>query len=173
MGLPRARGSDQEDVRLLDPYILEIGVGHDRVVGNPGIRDSLVVVAHAERKTPRGDLLPDGGLVEMGDNRPRGRNGGEPFLLRGRRRRGGWLGSRLGLRRGLGDHLGGAEAAEIATRRSNALTEVPLRSSMDRFAAERTEPCRTKKPGMVPGLFSKLSSSSVPVVPQEVPSVIS
>jgi hypothetical protein len=47
----------------------------------------------------------------MGDDGLGGRNECEPFLLRRRHRRGGWLGS--GLRRGLGDRLGGAEDADL------------------------------------------------------------
>jgi hypothetical protein len=41
----------------------QIGVGHDRVVGNPGIDDPLEVVAHARGKTPLGDLLTNYELV--------------------------------------------------------------------------------------------------------------
>jgi hypothetical protein len=47
-----------------------------------------------------------------------GRNEGEPLHLRERRRRGGWLGSRWGLRRGLGDRLGGAKTANGPSRSS-------------------------------------------------------
>ena len=67
MGLPRARGSDQEEVRLLDPLILEIGIGHDRVVGCPGIDDPIGVISHAEGKTPLGDLVTKDELIGMGE----------------------------------------------------------------------------------------------------------
>jgi hypothetical protein len=99
------------DVALLYPYLTQIVVGHEGLVGNPGIHDSLEVVADAQGKTPLGEFLSDDEPVEVGDDRLGGRNESKPFLPRRRHRRSGWLGS--GLRRDVGDRLGGAEAADV------------------------------------------------------------
>ena len=47
VGLPRTRGTDQEDVGLLDSHIVQVGVGDDRIgsASIPGIDESLEVVA--------------------------------------------------------------------------------------------------------------------------------
>jgi hypothetical protein len=100
---------------------VQVGVGNDRVVGDPGIHDSLELVTHPEGITPSGDRPTNDELIEMGDDRPGGRNEREPSLLGRRHRRSGWLGS--GLRRGFGDHLGGAEEADVDQSVNAALVQ--------------------------------------------------
>ncbi len=79
MGLARARRTDEQDVRLLDPHILQIGIGDDRVRRTtiPGIYETLAVIRHAQGEPPLGDVLPNHELVQVGDDGSGGWDRGE------------------------------------------------------------------------------------------------
>ncbi len=69
MGLPAARGTDEQDVGLLHEDIPKIGVDDDRIGSFfvPRIDEALVVVGYTQGEPSLGDVLPNDMLVQVGD----------------------------------------------------------------------------------------------------------